>query len=132
MTGQMAEGRTAPLDPPWDLWEAAQAEFDAGKVLRFIFTVSGDSVPVAVTLGWLRSWRREPLTWTQRTAVRTACAQIARDRIHPCLGKRRVEYEPIGSWKASPCPGVTVTWRPHWGEADVPVMLTLDVVTEPG
>lgn len=121
--------RTAPVVPAQGPWEDANAEFDRGRVLRFSFTANtGEEVPVAVTLGWLKAWRRLPLTLTQRQAVRTACIQIARDKIHPCLGRRRVGQEPIGSWMASPCPGVTVTWRPHWGDSDVPVMLTLEVL----
>lgn len=121
------EQRTAPTEPGEQPWADANAEFEAGRVLRFAFTSpSGEEVPVAVTLGWLKSWRSLPLTLTQRSAVRTACIQIAKDTIHPCLGSRRMGQEPIGSWMASPYPGITVTWRPHWGDADVPVMLTLD------
>lgn len=121
-----AAQRSEPTAPDADAWTAANTEFDAGRVLGFSFTNDdGGTVPVKVTLGWLHAWRRLPLTLTQRSTVRTACTQISRDKIHPCLGKRRVDMEPIGAWMASPCPGVTVTWRPHWNDSTVPVMLTL-------
>lgn len=119
--------RTAPVTPELTAWETANGEFTAGRVLRLAFTAkTGEQVTVAVTLGWLRAWKRLPLTLTQRQTVRTACIQIANDTIHPCLGARRIAQEPVGGWMASPSPGVTLTWRPHWDDGEVPVMLTLD------
>ncbi|MDN5894786.1 MAG: hypothetical protein L0H93_12245 [Nocardioides sp.] len=119
--------RTAPVAPEPPAWQTANDEFDAGRVLRLAFTAkSGEQVSVAVTLGWLQTWKKTPLSLTQRQTVRTACIQIAKDTIHPCLGARRVAHEPVGAWMASPSPGVTITWRPHWRDPEVPVMLTLD------
>ena len=85
-----------------------------------------DTVEVTATAAWLRAWRRTMLTSQQRSLVRAACTQIAKDRVHPCLGARAVTVDPVGSaWMASPSPGVTVTWQAHWSTPDVPVMMTL-------
>lgn len=128
--------RTAPVPPAPTGWELANREFEQGHVMRLGFrrylassdTVAEEDVPVAVTLGWVRAWQSLPLTDSQRHAVRNACIQIARDRIHPCLARRHVTQDPVGSWMASPSPGVTVTWRPHWSDADLPVMLTIEML----
>lgn len=122
-------GREAPAPPSAPGWETANAEYETGRVVRLSFKApTGEQVPFAVTLGWLGAWSHTPLTQAQRSAIHTACIQIAKDRVHPCLGRRRVESEPVGSWMASPCPGVTVTWRPHWSADGLPVMLTLEVL----
>lgn len=118
--------RTSPVTPEGNTWVAAQTEFDAGKVLRFSVEAGDEPVLLRVTVSWLQAYRTMPLSLMQRSAIRTACIQIARDRIHPCLGKRQVPAEPLGGWMASPCPGITLTWRPHWGDADLPVMMTLE------
>lgn len=114
-----------PVPPSPAVWELGTREYATGLVVRFEFNVNGRVVPVAVTTSWLRAWRKLPLSLTQRIAVRTACVQVTHDRVHPCLGKRQLPLEPVGAWMASPCPGVTITWRLHWSEPGVPVMLTL-------
>lgn len=118
--------RAAPIPPGDELWAAAQDEFTRGKVFEFAFNVNGEMVPVTVTAGWIAAWRDAPLTLQQRLAIKHACTQISRDRVHPCLGKRGLVIDGSGeAWMASPCPGVTVTWRAHWSQFAVPVMMTL-------
>lgn len=102
-------------------------DFDLGRVTPFVLqSENEETVEVTATAAWLRAWQRTVLSSQQRALVRAACTQIAKDRVHPCLGKRAVGIEPVGSvWMAAPSPGVTVTWRAHWSSPDIPVMMTL-------
>lgn len=121
-----AAPRPGPVAPHGDEWSAAVADYSIGRVVPFRLGLGDDAVEVAATASWVRQWRDVPLTARQRAAVRAACTQIAKDRVHPCLGKRVAPVEPVGeTWMASPTSGVTVTWRAHWSTPDVPVLMTL-------
>lgn len=122
---QHSDPRPHPVTPGADQWAAAERDYDMGMVTTFLLGVGAEQVAVDATRAWLLDWRRAPLSTQERAAVRAACTQIAKDRVHPCLGKRVASVEPVGSvWMASPSPGVTLTWREHWSTPGVPVLMT--------
>lgn len=119
--------RERPTAPGEQVWADASRDYDLGRVAPFEVGVGQNMVVIAVTATFMRAWRNNPLTAKEAALVRTACAQIANDRVHPCLGKRVAAVEPVGStWIASPSPGVQVTWRAHWSHPEVPVMMTVE------
>lgn len=125
MTAAPVNPRPHPVDPDAARWATAVRDYEVGLVTSLVLGVGEESVEVAVTRSWLRDWQRAALSTQDRAAVRAACTQIAKDRVHPCLGKRVAAVEPVGStWMASPVPGVTVTWRAHWSSPEVPVLMT--------
>lgn len=107
-------------------WASAQAQFQQGRVIGLpMNTRGGHQVTVAVTQDWLRSWSTLPLTTLERTAIRNVCLQLVRGWIHPALGTRPLELAPGGAWIGSPAEGYTLTWRAHWSDEQLPVLLTL-------
>lgn len=118
--------RTLTRVPEPDEWASAQAQFQAGHVIGLPMTTrSGTPVTVAVTQDWMRSWTTLPLTRLERTAIRNVCLQLARGWVHPALATRPLELPPGGAWIGSPAEGYTLTWRSHWSDEQVPVLLTL-------
>lgn len=112
--------------PEPDEWASAQAQFEAGRVIGLpMRTRSGTQVTVAVTQDWLRSWSTLPLTHLERTAIRNVCLQLACGWVHPALDTRPLELAPSGAWIGSPAEGYTLTWRAHWIDERMPVLLTL-------
>lgn len=121
-----ATTRTTPHPPSPDEWAAAARDYDLGRVTTIVLSVSDATVEVTATAAWLRAWQRTPMTPPERGLVRAACAQIARDRVHPSLGVMLCPVDPAGDvWMAAPAPQVTLTWRAHWSSPQVPVLMTL-------
>ena len=120
-----SDDRIAPVAPPDELWDAAAADYAAGRVIKLEIRNTHAAAEVLVTLTWLTQWRTLALSVSQRRAIRTAASQIHRDAVHPCLGKRQIPGRD-GCYMAAPYPGVTLTWQALWNDPSVPVLLTLD------
>lgn len=119
--------------PEPEEWASAQAQFKAGRVVGLpMNTRSGTQVTVAVTEDWLLSWSTLPLTHLERTAIRNVCLQLARGWVHPALDTRPLELAPSGAWIGSPAEGYTLTWRAHWSDEQIPVLLTLTANDQAG
>ena len=119
--------RATPAGPPPERWAEASRDYDLGRCTPLRINVEGeDPIDVAATATWLSAWQRTVLTARQRAAVRAACIQIAKCRLHPSLGAQPSGIDSEGKvLMAAPTPGVTITWQPHWSSPEVPVLMTL-------
>lgn len=118
--------RTAPQAPSRDLWDAAMEDFNRGLLVAQSYTTRHGTVRIKTTLTFRRAWSTEALTEIEKQTLASACIQVGRGIFHPMLWLTEVPHS-FGATMASPYPGITITWRPHWLEDQPPVLLTLDV-----
>lgn len=126
--GQTAQPfRTPPSTPPAEVWDSAVADYQQGRVLARAFQTQTGRVTASMTLTFMKAWGRAPLSETERIGVQAACVLLARGVEHPMLSATRLPVEPLGARMASPVPGVTITWMPHWSRPDEQVLMSITV-----
>lgn len=122
-----------PFPPSLESWRAATADYDRGLVmLRTITSRTADQyAELYLTRTFAKQWAALECAEFERVAIVLACSNIAHDVIHPMMSVSAmdapaVRREPLGARMASPVPGITVTWRPHWNDDAAPVMMTVE------
>lgn len=117
-----------PAPPAAAVWKQAVDDYRRGMVIAVHINTDDGRREVHLTRTFQKAWSTLGFTGAERVTVNTAVALIAADLIFPMLSTQPIMLarEPLGARMASPLPGVTLTWQPHWARPDAAVMMTLD------